>query len=182
MKINVGISNRHIHLNKEDYKILFNEDEFTKKKDLSQPGQFASEMVVSIEGPKGKIDNVRVLGPVREYTQVEVSKTDCYKLGINPPIRYSGEIEGSSELTIIGKYGSIKRNCAIIHQRHIHASFEEKEKYNLKDYYDVVIDGEKPTILKNVKVIYGNFKLELHLDTDDANGCNLKEQDLVDII
>ena len=86
MKIQVGVSNRHVHLSHEDYKILFKDTKIDIRNNLKQPGQFASNLTVSIAGPKGLIENVRVLGPVRDYTQVEVSKTDAYKLGINPPV------------------------------------------------------------------------------------------------
>ena len=181
MKIKVGISNRHVHLTEEDYETLFGSAEFIKRNDLSQPGEFASSLTVTIEGNKGKIENVRVLGPLRNYTQVELSRTDCYKLGINPVIKESGDLAFAEEVTISTEKGRITRKCAIVHQRHIHASMEEKERYNLKDSYDVIIGGLKPTILKDVKVKYGNFKLELHLDTDDANACNLISGDEVEI-
>ena len=181
MKVKVGISNRHIHLTKEDYEILFGDAPLTKRNDLSQPGEFASELTVTIEGNKGKIENVRVLGPLRDYTQVELSTTDCHKIGINPVIKESGDLTFAEEVTIITEKARITRKCAIVHQRHIHASMEEKERFNLKDSYDVIIDGLKPTILKDVKIKYGNFKLELHLDTDDGNACNLISGDEVEI-
>ena len=101
MKISVGVSNRHCHLTKEVYEKLFGKSELTFKRALNQPGQFAAEETVIIKGPKGSIEKVRVLGPFRSYNQVEVSKTDAYKLGINPPVRKSGHLDGASELEII---------------------------------------------------------------------------------
>jgi Propanediol utilization protein len=122
-----------------------------------------------------------VLGPLRDYTQVEVSKTDCRVLGIDARLALSGELENASEITIIGEYGEVTKKCAIVHDRHVHASFEDKEKYDLKDTCDIYIEGEKPTILKDVKIVYGDYNLELHLDTDDGNGCNLKTGDQVEL-
>ena len=108
MKISIGVSNRHVHLTKEHLSILFGANyELEKKNDLTQPGQYASTAVVTIKTSKSEIDNVRVLGPIRNYTQVEISKTDAYKLGLNPPVRNSGDLGGSAHITIVGPNGSI---------------------------------------------------------------------------
>lgn len=185
MKVPVGISNRHIHLNDKDLKILFGENyELTKYKDLMQPGEFASNEFVSLEGPKGIIEHVRVLGPLRSYTQVEISKTDSYKLGVNPPVRMSGDLEDSEVITIIGTKGKITTNGCILAARHIHITEKDLNSNNFKlnkPYYVKVL-GEKETILGSVYFKTGNSYFELHLDTDDANACMLKNNDEVEII
>jgi len=185
MKISVGISNRHVHLKQSDFEILFGKDcKMEKIKDLNQPKQYASNLSLTIKGPKGIIENVRVIGPIRDYTQVEISKTDSYKLGINPPIRESGNIIGSSPITLIGPKGEIdlEYGC-IIADRHIHITLKQKEIYGLEDNIDIYVNREKETILKNVHLkISEDSYFELHLDTDDANGCNLKNGDIVEII
>lgn len=185
MKVNVGISNRHVHLTNDDYKLLFGDIPLTKRNDLTQPGTFASEQTVTITGPKRSIENVRVLGPNRSYTQVEVSKTDAYSLGINPPVRNSGDLEDASEITITGPLGSITRKSAIIASRHIHVDKKIREDHGLIgiEEVSVKIPGEKSGIidhvyLKETEEAY----FELHLDTDDANCFLLKQGDEVEII
>ena len=187
VKVTIGVSNRHVHLNREHLKILFGEGyELEKKKDLTQPGQFASTSLVTLKTGKGIIDNVRVLGPLRDYTQVEISKTDAYKLGLNPPVRNSGDLDLSESVTIIGPNGevNIKEGC-IIATRHIHILPEQIKQYKLegKETVSVRIKGEKGGILENVylKVSDKSF-LELHLDTDDANAHLIKNGDIAEII
>ena len=185
MKISVGVSNRHVHLTKEDYIALFGNTPFTKRNDLNQPGMFASELTVTITGPKRSIENVRILGPLRSYTQVEVSKTDSYTLGIDPPVRNSGELDGASEITIIGPVGTITKNVAIIADRHIHVDKRIREERNLVgiEEVSVKIPGEKSGIINHVFLKDSEEAyFELHLDTDDANGFLLKQDDEVEII
>ena len=186
MKISVGVSNRHVHLKESDFKILFGDINIEKAYDLHQKGEFASNLFVTIKGQKGSIDRVRVIGPFRTYTQVEVSRTDCYTLGINPPIRKSGDISSSSPITIIGPNGTLElEEGAIIAERHIHITKEQLEYYKLEEDkpLNILVQGEKPTILNNVKLkVSDNAYFELHLDTDDANACNLKNGDIVDIL
>ena len=185
MKISVGVSNRHIHLNNEDYKALFGDTILSKRNDLNQPGMFASDLTVTIKGLKRSIDNVRVLGPLRDYTQVEVSKTDAYTLGINPPVRSSGDLDNASEITIIGPLGEITKNCAIIAERHIHVDKKIREKYHIEKTkkVSVRIPGEKSGIINNVYLKDSDEAFfELHLDTDDANAFMLKQNDEVNII
>lgn len=182
MKITVGVSNRHVHLKKADLDILF-EGDFEKDFDLNQPHNFASKYFVDIKTDKDIIKRVRVLGGIRNYTQVEISKTDAYKLGINPPIRISGDVEGSERVTIIGPKGSVTLNCCIIPNRHIHITEEDKKKYGLKDTLRVKIGGVKGGIIDNVYLkISEEAYFELHLDTDDANAFWLKTNDEVEII
>lgn len=185
MEVSVGLSNRHVHLTEEDYKLLFGDIEIEKRNDLTQPGQFACVNSVTLKGSKREIENVRLLGPLRDYTQVEISKTDSYTLGVDPPVRNSGDLEGAAEIEIIGPKGSIKRNACIIATRHIHISPEDRKRLNLENVetVKVKINGEKASILENVylKEIENSF-LELHLDTDDGNASLLKQGDKVEII
>lgn len=172
MKVNIGISNRHVHLNKEHVAILFG-SELTKLRDLVQLGQYACNEVVTIKTSKGEINNVRVLGPVRNYTQVEISKTDAYKLGLNPPVRTSGDLKGSESIKIIGPKGevTIEEGC-IIANRHIHMNQETAHElgYINDQRVSVKIDTIKGGILENVHIkITDDGVLEMHIDTDDAN-------------
>ena len=172
MKVPVGISNRHVHLNNDDYKILFGDIELTKRNDLTQPGMYACNEVVTIKGTKRSYDNVRVLGPLRNYTQVEVSKTDAYYLGVNPPVRNSGELDDAVEITIIGPAGEITKKACIIATRHIHVDKKIREEHHLEgiEKVSVKISGEKSGIIDNVYLKDSDEAyFELHLDTDDGN-------------
>ena len=182
MKIKVGISLRHVHLTEEDYNILFDE-ELTVKENLNQPGQFSANQTVILENNDRKIENVRVIGPNRAYTQVEISRTDAYYLKLNPPVRTSGDLSDAEEITILGPKGKITRKACIIADRHIHITKEEREKLNLmKDTYQIKVEGEKGGILSNVKIKEApNSYFELHIDADDGNAFNLKQNDEVDI-
>ena len=185
MKILLGVSNRHVHLSKDDYKILFDKDELTNIRDLVQPHQYVSDLFVDIRTPKNTIEKVRVLGPLRDYTQVEISKTDSYFLGLNPPIASSGELENASEIEIIGPCGSIVRKSAIIADRHIHITQKQKEELGFKDIDEVSVlfETEKSTIFSNVKLkVCDEANLEMHLDIDDANGALLKTGDYGTIV
>lgn len=185
MQVKIGISNRHIHLTEEDYKILFNKEDLEKTKDLVQTGEFASTDKVTIRTPKSEISGVRVLGPFRAYSQVEISRTDSYVLGINPPVRDSGDIDDSAEVTIVGPDGEVTKKCCILATRHIHINKEDRQKYGLTDkkYVSVKIGSEKSSILENVSIKETKLGVfELHLDTDDANACLLKNGDMATII
>lgn len=184
MNISVGISNRHVHVTKEDLEILFGSNyELNKKADINQPSQFAALETVTIKTNKDKIENVRILGPVRSYTQVELSKTDAYKLGINPPLRDSGVLENSEVVTIIGPCGEVTKPCCILVRRHIHVTKEDKEKYNLPDFVSVKVNGARGGILNEVCVkVSDEAYFEMHIDTDEANAFNLKNNDEVEII
>lgn len=185
MKISVGVSNRHVHLNNEDYKLLFGDIPLTKRNDLNQPGMYACNETVTIKGSKRSIENVRVLGPLRSYTQVEISKTDAYYLGVNPPVRNSGDLDDAVEITIIGPKGEITRDAAIIATRHIHVDKKIRMKKGLLNIKKVKvrIPGEKGGIINNVYLKDSEEAyFELHLDTDDANGFLLKQDDEVEII
>ena len=186
MKISAGVSNRHVHLNHGDLEKLFGVGyELHRSADLTQPGMFKADEVVTIKTNKSEINNVRVLGPTRLYTQVEISKTDAYKLGLNPPIRNSGDLMGSEEITIIGPKGEVTTNGCIIATRHIHLTEEQKKYYKLegKDTVNVLLPGEKGGIITNVYLkTASNSFFELHLDTDDANAHLIKSGDVVEIL
>ena len=187
MEVEIGVSNRHVHLCKKDLETLFGKNfELEIKNNLKQPGQYASTSLVTIQTEKDKIEKVRVLGPVREYTQVEISKTDAYKLGLNPPIRESGDLKESSPIEIIGPNGSIKLNeGCIIATRHIHISKEQIKELGLENVKKVSVElpGEKGGIINNVSLkLTENAYLELHLDTDDANAHLIKTGDFGRII
>ncbi len=187
MEVSIGVSNHHVHLTDEDLKILFGEDAILEvHKPINQPGQFASTSFVTLKTKKDMIEKVRVLGPVRPYTQIEISKTDAYKLGLNPPIRTSGDIEGSESITLIGPKGTLeKKEGCIIADRHIHILPKQAEMYGLNDLEEVcvMIPGEKGGILSHVKIrVKENSYYEMHLDTDDANAHFIKSGDLAKIV
>ena len=176
----VGVSNRHIHLSVADVETLFGKGyELQPMKELSQPGQFACKEQLTIIGPSMRaIEKVRVLGPVRKATQVEISRTDSYTLKVKAPVRESGKIEGSAGLTIVGPKGvvHIDQGC-IIANRHIHMSPDDGVAFGVKDgeYVNVEVDdGERRTKWYDVQVrVSPDFRLEMHVDTDDANAVGL---------
>ena len=180
INIPVGVSNRHVHLTKEDVDILFGECyELTKRRDLSQKGQYASEEVVTLKNKDNIIEHVRVLGPVRSYTQVEVSKTDSNYLEIDPPVRNSGDLENSETIEIIGPKGKIKRkNSCIIAARHIHINSSDYP--NLKDNEIVKVKVRDNVFMDNVYIKKDpTFVLELHIDKDDAKEFELENGNIV---
>ncbi len=185
MKVLLGVSNRHIHINKEDFKEIFNLDTLENIRDLMQPHQYVSPLFVDIKTDKNIIEHVRVLGPIRSYTQVELSKTDAVFLGIEPPVASSGELDNAVEVEIIGPCGSIKRKSAIIADRHIHVTEQMKKDLGFAgvDEVSVLFESEKTTLFSNVKLkVCPEASFELHLDTDDANGALLKTGDYGTII
>ena len=184
--IPLGISNRHIHLTEKTFHQLFGENtEFENMRPLYQPGEFASKHLLTIVGPKLRsIPNVRILGPLRKYDQVEVSLTDAIFLGIDPPVANSGSLENAAPLTLVGPQSSVYlERCAIVANRHIHMSNKEAETFGLKngEYCKVRIGGEKSTTFENVLArTNDNWKLQIHLDTDDANAANVREETFVE--
>ncbi len=172
--IPLGVSNRHVHLSQEDLEILFGEGyQLTNVKKLGQPGQFACKEYVMIAGPKSAIEKVRVLGPTRSRTQVEVLASDCRKLGIPAVVRQSGDLAGSPGLTIIGPKGSVYRDeCAVVALRHIHMTLEDAERYGVKDGQIVKLKfgGQRGGVFDKVVVRANDTSaLECHLDIEEAN-------------
>ena len=188
-EIPVGISNRHIHLSREDMEILFGKGyELTPMKDLSQPGQYACKETLTLIGPSMRaIEGVRVLGPLRKNSQVEISATDSFQLKVKPPVRESGKIEGSAPVTIVGPKGivSLKEGC-IIANRHVHMSPDDALAFGVKDgdYIDVdVASGTRKSRWFDVQIrVHKDFRLEMHVDTDDANSAGLKNGSIVTVV
>lgn len=179
----IGVSNRHIHLCQSDLETLFGPGfQLTKMKDLKQPGQFAANETLTITGPKGEITNVRILGPVRSKTQVEISKTDGFKLGLLAPVRESGKVDGTPGMTLKGPRGTVElKEGVIVAHRHIHVPPEFAEKYQLKDkdVVEVEIGKERKVIFSNVLIrVSEQYALEMHLDTDEANAAGVKTGDI----
>ena len=188
-EIPVGISNRHIHLNKEDLETLFGKGyELTPIKELSQPGQYACKETLTLVGPSMRsIENVRVLGPLRKQSQVEISMTDSFVLKVKPPVRESGKTEGSAPVIIVGPKGivNLKEGC-IIANRHIHMSPSDAAHFGVKDgdYIDVdAISGTRKTRWFDVQIrVNDAFRLEMHVDTDDANAVGFKNGSKVTVV
>ena len=174
----IGVSARHIHLTQEHVEALFGKGyQLTKKKDL-MGGQFAANEQVTIVGEKLRaIENVRVLGPVRKQSQVEISKTDTFKLGVKAPVRESGNVAGSAPIAVVGPKGTIylKEGC-IVAKRHIHMSPKDAAQTNLKDgdVVSVVVDNERGTTFNHVQIrVDEKFTLEMHIDADEANAAGI---------
>ena len=174
-KVIVETSARHVHLTKEHVDILFGEGHgLTFKKDLSQPGQFACEERVSIVGPKNTIKNVIVLGPERKASQVEVSLTDARTLGVNAPVRESGDVANSGACKLVGPCGEVELAEGVIAaKRHIHFTLDEAAEANVSDKEIVMVKVEsngRTTIFDDVVVrVHPNFAAAMHIDTDEAN-------------
>ena len=187
-KVKVGISNRHVHLSQEDLDKIFGPGyQLTNIKDLSQPGQFAADETVTLVGPKGVLQRVRVLGPTRSRTQVEISRTDGFTLGVKPPVRDSGQHEGSAgRVTIVGPQGALTLSEGVIlAKRHVHMTSADAKRFGLKDKDMVRIrcGGDRGLIFDQVLVrVRDDFALDCHLDTDEANAAMLNNGDEVEIL
>lgn len=181
MEVKVGVSNRHIHLTKEDVDILFGKDyELTPRNYLDQPGQFATEETVILKTDKNIKEYVRIVGPTRNYTQVELLEEDKEYFGINPPVRNSGDLKNSESITIIGPKGELyKENVCIIANRHIHINTRDKGNF-MEDQIVKVEFGD--TLLEDVHIKIGDsYALSLHINKDDARNNNI-ESGVVGII
>jgi len=186
-KIPVAISNRHVHLSQEDMNKLFGANhQFKLLKNLSQPGQFAYEEKVTLVGPKGVLENVRILGPARSKTQVEISVSDGIKLGVKAPIRDSGELDQSASLTLVGPLGSTTLpEGTIIATRHIHMHPNDATRLGVKDQdrINVKVPGARGLIYNEMLVrVSDKYKLEMHIDIEEANAAYLKNNDSVEIV
>lgn len=185
--IPVGISNRHVHISQPDLDTLFGRGyQLTKMKDLSQPLQYACKETLTICGPKGAIEKVRILGPVRRETQVEILQADCFKLGIAAPVKMSGDLRGTPGITLIGPYGSILlMQGVIIAQRHIHMTTEDAVCLGVADGDQVAIQvsGLRGGTYANVAIrADSNSALECHLDAEEANAMNLTATSTITIV
>jgi len=177
--IPVGVSARHIHVSREDLDILFGPGyELTVYKELGQPGQYAANEKVTLVGPKRQIENVRILGPVRSTSQVELAITDAMALGVNAPILYSGNLAGSGSITVVGPHGTVEmKEKVIVAGRHLHASPAEAAEYGLKDGDLICIrcGDVRAVIFEKVLVrVRPDFALEFHIDTDEANAAGVR--------
>ncbi len=187
IKIPIGISNRHIHLSEEDFKILFGSNaKLTSIKELSQPGQFSCSECVTIIGLKGCIERVRILGPFRNETQVEILASDTYKLGIECTVRESGNLDNTPGIIAAGPEGCIRlKRGVIIAKRHIHMTLADALEMNCCDGDEVEVEfhGERGGRFERVLVRVSNkYKLDFHIDLDEANAFGLKSGDHVKIV
>lgn len=178
-KVPIGISNRHIHLTEEHFNLLFPDQKIEPMKELKQPGEFAAKQTVTILGPKGEIEKVRLLGPLRKKSQVEVSKTDARRLGIKAPIRLSGQLDDAVNITLRSEAAELTIPAAIIAKRHIHLNFEDMNRLGLEkgEVVSVRVDeGDRRTIFHDVELRPGkNFVMEMHIDTDEANAADIQQ-------
>ena len=186
-QVPVGVSMRHIHLSRREVDALFGRTyQLTPLRPLSQPGQFACQECLDVIGPKGVLHKVRILGPERSAAQVELAQTDCRAIGVQAPVRASGNVEGTPGVLLQGPRGVLSLpQGVIIADRHLHMSTAQAAAFGLSDgdTVRVQIGGGKPGILDGVLVRAGDqYELDLHLDTDDANAFQLKQGQLVTVL
>lgn len=186
-QVPVGVSNRHVHLSPGHIEILFGSGaQLTRSKELTQPGQYVYQETLTLVGPKGVLEKVRILGPTREHTQVEISVSDCFKLGIQAPIRDSGDLAGSAVMTIVGTAGSVTiPQGGIIARRHIHMNPVDAARFILKNGDRVAVRAQGPRGLTYSDVLVrvsDQYRLEMHVDQDEANAVGLNNGDLVEIL
>jgi propanediol utilization protein len=178
LKIPINASVRHVHLSRAHVEALFGAGhQLHKKADLSQPGQFACEEAVTLVGPKSSIAKVRILGPERNETQVEISRTDEFALGIDAPIRASGDLKDSIGIRLEGPAGTVDLERGVIQAaRHIHMSPDDAQRFGVvdKDWVMVRVGGERGIVFDDVLVrVHKDYRLDMHLDTDEANAADL---------
>ena len=186
MKLPIALSNKHVHLSQADVDVLFGEGyQLTPFKPLSPPGQYACEEKVTVVGPKGQ-QTMRVLGPVRPESQVEVSLADARGLGLSVPVRQSGDIDGTPAFKLVGPNGEVEcEKGIIVAARHIHMSLEDAEKFGVKDkdVVSVKTEGLRGLTFHNVLVRASEkFALEMHVDIEEGNAAGVKNGDLVELI
>lgn len=186
MRIPIWISNRHVHLLQSDCDKLFGKwYEINVFKNISQPGQFAAKEVVTLVGKQGKIENVRVVGPNRKATQVEISRWDTYVLWVNAPVRISWDLKDAGYIKIIWPVGEVYGSFAIVAQRHLHCTVKEAEEMGIKNgkIVKIHVPGERGIIFENVIVrAKDNYALDFHIDIDEANAAGVKPGDRAEIV
>lgn len=195
LTIPLGVSSRHFHISQADLEILFGSGyQLTKLRDISQKGQFAANETLTAVGPKGKIEKIRIVGPTRGKTQLEISRSDAVLLGLDPPVRYSSDLTNSAKAHLIGPKGELDlKEGVIIAQRHIHMSPADAKNFNVKDRDRVVVAPAAKTaapnseartlIFDNVLIrVHESFVLDFHIDLDEANAAGLKTGDQVRIL
>lgn len=179
MKIPIEVSARHVHLSQHLVEVLFGEGyQLTPEKTLSQQTEYCAQERIDIVGPREIIHKVAVLGPTREHTQVEISLTDARKLGLNPPVRESGNHEGSASCRLVGPAGEFElQDGVIIARRHIHCNAAEAEQLGIKDGDTISVEVKeslRPVVFEDVLVrVKDNFSLSMHVDTDEGNAAGL---------
>ena len=183
----VNVSNRHFHCRKETFEKLFGAGaQPTNIRNLIQPGQFACRETVVLKGPRGEIKKVRLIAPFRDYDQIELSRTDCHTLGVDAPVRDSGNVKGSAPITLVGPAGEAQLSeGAIVQMRHIHFHPKEADQYGIKNKEFVKVRVGTPPrdgILSVLCRVREDMKLECHLDTDEANALNVKNGDTITIL
>jgi putative phosphotransacetylase len=183
MKVKVEVSNRHIHLNKETFEELFGKKfKLSVKRELSQKGEFASNSTLTIKTDKATIENVRVVGPLRNYTQVELSRSDAKLLGLKPPVRNSGDLENSESITLVGSKKEVKvENCVIIANRHMHINDVEAKKRNLKNNQKISANINNRKMDEIYVKVGTNYTTALHIDKDDEKEYNVTLDTWADI-
>jgi len=183
----VGVSARHVHLSPEHVEALFGPGyALAPLRELSQKGQYAAQETVTLIGPKGILPNVRILGPARGASQVEVSRTDGFALGIQPPVRLSGNLQGTPGITIAGKNGVVAlREGLIVAKNHVHMSLDDAARFEVAAGDSIIVQtmGDRSVLFADVTVrVSPAYSLDLHLDTDEANAASLKTGDAVRLV
>lgn len=187
-KVPVGLSNKHVHLSQKDINILFGEGhELTAIKDLGQPGQFACDEKVDLVGPKRTIKGVRVLGPARGESQVEISLSDGFTLGIQDvPVKGSGSLDGTPGMKLVGPKGEVELNQGVIAAaRHIHMTPNDAAEFGVKDkdMVKVKVEGERGLVFENVLIrVHDSFALEFHVDVEEGNAAMLQNKQMLEVI
>jgi putative phosphotransacetylase len=186
-QVPIGVSARHIHLSQQHIEVLFGQGyQLTVLKDLTQPGQFAANETINVQGPKGRIEKVRILGPARSLSQLEISRTDSFALGVQPPVRESGKIDGTPGIQVEGPLGRVQLDQGVIvAARHIHFHTHDAEKWRIKDkqLLRVKTNGERPVIFEDVLArVSDQYALDMHIDTDEANAAGVNTGDLAELL
>lgn len=182
--IPVGVSVRHVHLSRADADALFGPGyELVKKRDVTQPGQYVTRETVDLVGPKGEVRGVAIINPLRKQTQVEIARTDAFALGVSPPLRESGKLEGTPGITLRGPAGTVQiASGVILAHRHVHMNPEQAKDYGVKDKdtIQVKVEGEREMTMGDVIVrVHPEYDLDMHIDTDEANAAGLDNNSVV---